>query len=101
MREFGPTPFPAFSGAAIVGVRALGSLYVPDSVLAAVKAQDMSLLRTFDDESTTPDEEPETPEGDTSDPEAVAVTDEPREHSARSIPLRTRIRAARIAREWE
>lgn len=102
MREFGPTPFPAFSGASIVGVRALGALYMPDSVVAAVKAHDMSLLRTFDG-STTPEEEPETPIGDTSSPEeaeAVALTDEPREHSARSS-LRSRIRVARITRGLE
>lgn len=98
MREFGPTPFPAFPGAAITGVRA-------QQVLGALLAGPAD-LQTFLQRSTTLDTEPEsptvdTPDPDTSETEAVEQTDEPHQHSARSIPLRTRIRAARIARGWE
>jgi HK97 family phage prohead protease len=96
MREFGPTPFPAFTGAAIMGIRA-------QQVMSALISDPLKVdafLREYD-QSTTPDGEPETTtdEGDTSE-EAVAVTEEPRPHSARSS-LRNRIRAARIIREME
>lgn len=89
MHEFGPTPFPAFSGAAIVGARS--------DVLGALR----HLLQ-----DSTPSEEPEIPEGDTSDPaepveEAVDDADSPQQRAARLIPLRTRIRAARITRGME
>lgn len=84
MREFGPTPFPNYVGAEIVGVRAalahlagVGGLQLPAST------------------GTTPGEpDPRA----TSEEEAGATAEEPQQHSAR---LRAHIRAARIARHME
>jgi HK97 family phage prohead protease len=96
MREFGPTPFPAYAGAAITGVRAQQLL---GTLLTAPAEKVHEFLAQFDG-STTPQAEPETPPADTSeDAEAVEPTDEPGDHSARS--LRSHIRAARIARGME
>lgn len=84
MHEFGPTPMPAFAGASIVGVRA--------QLLT-------ELMRTYDGLST-PEEDSDildgTPLGGPAD-----KTEDPREHSSRSIPLSVRIRAAKIARGME
>ena len=100
MREFGPTPFPAFAGAAITGVRA-------DLALAALIAAPAERRAALLDQLSTPlpdeaDSEPvDTPTPDEG-PDGVEQTEEaPEKHSARSIPLATRIRAAKIARGWE
>lgn len=99
MREFGPTPFPAFAGAAITGVRA-------DLALAALLAAPADRMTALLNRLSTPlDDEADDQEIDTPDPEGgpdgVALTEEAHKHSARSIPLSMRIRAARIARGWE
>lgn len=97
MREFGPTPFPAFAGAAITGVRA--------SLLGTLMATSTEQLQAMLAGSTHPDGEPDPEDDGTSDliegAGAAGTAGEPQPHSARSIPLGTRVRAARIARGME
>jgi HK97 family phage prohead protease len=90
MREFGPTPFPAFVGAAIAGVRAQQML----GALLAGQQPQMNGLTTPSEAAADDSDTPDSPDG-------VGPTDEALLHSARSIPLATRIRAARITRGWE
>ncbi len=98
LREFGPTALPQFPEAAVLGTRAEQVL---EALLAAPSDRALAFLQQFEG-LTTPDVEPEAPTPDTpASAGAVEVTDEPPVHSARSIPLRTRVRAARIARGWE
>jgi HK97 family phage prohead protease len=103
MREFGPTPFPAFAGAAITGVRADLTLA---ALLAAPAERRAEMLSQLDRLSPPLAEEPGSEDSfgtpDLEDPEVPEQTDEsPSRPSARSIPLSMRIRAARIARGWE
>lgn len=80
MREFGPTPFPAFATADIVGVRA-------------------ALLGGAQPDPPEDDEDDGTPAADQEvDTDAAAETEAPPRHARSIIPLRTRIRAARITR---
>jgi HK97 family phage prohead protease len=100
MREFGPTPFPAFTNAAITGVRAQQML---GALLAAPADRRAALL----DQLATPLDEVDPAGldidtlGESEDPVEQPQTDDPPPRHSRSIPLRTRIRAARIARGWE
>jgi HK97 family phage prohead protease len=102
MREFGPTPFPAFAGAAITGVRAEQVL---TALLTAPAERRQALLDQLDElaprlDATDPgsSQDIDPPAG----PDIVEETeDSPSRPSARSIPLSMRIRAARIARGWE
>jgi HK97 family phage prohead protease len=100
MREFGPTPFPAFAGAAITGVRA-------DLALAALLSAPAGRRAALLDQLSTPlpdeadGDEVDTPDPD-EEPEGVEQTEEaPEKHSARSIPLSVRARAFKIARGLE
>jgi HK97 family phage prohead protease len=100
MREFGPTPFPAFAGAAITGVRAqqiLGSLLTAPAEQRATMLDHLATLGSGQD----PVEE----EIDGTADEALAapdVTEDPApRHSRSMIPLSMRVRAARIVRGWE
>jgi HK97 family phage prohead protease len=99
MREFGPTPFPAFAGAAITGIRAqqvLGALLTaPAERRAALLDQLTTPLAEVDSDQVEDDGTPAQPD------DAVPVTDDPAPRHSRSIPLSMRIRAARIARGWE
>jgi phage head maturation protease len=91
MREFGPTPFPAYANAAITGVRAQQML---GALLTAPADQRTALLNGL----FTPQEAIailDTPE----ETEDVELTDEAPRHSARS--LSQRIRMARIIRGME
>lgn len=102
MREFGPTPFPAFAGAAITGIRAqqvLGALLTAPADRRAALLDELDHLATPLDEVDPADVDTTgTPE----DPDpAEPVTEDPAPRHSRSIPLSTRIRAARIARGWE
>jgi HK97 family phage prohead protease len=103
MREFGPTPFPAFSGAAITGVRAQQVL---GALLTAPAERRVALLQQLDD-LVTPEEldVPQDPAEATADTPAEgpagATTEDPATRHSRSIPLASRIRAARIARGME
>jgi HK97 family phage prohead protease len=97
IREFGPTAVPQFPEAAILGTRAQQVLRM---LLANPTDETLSYLHQFEG-LTTPDGEPEDLTSDTSDEAEAVETEEPHPHSARSIPLSTRIRAARIARGWE
>jgi phage head maturation protease len=100
MREFGPTPFPAFTGAAITGVRADLALA---ALIAAPAGRRMALL----DQLSPPLEENEEPDSDdtgTPGPDgAQRVPDQTEEPpsmpSARS--LHARIRAFKIAKGLE
>lgn len=94
MREYGPAVFAANVGAAILGTRAEQFIR---TLLATPTDERLDWLAQFEG-LTTPPAEPEaqlvaTPSG------AGESTEEPREHSARS--LRSHIRAARIARNME
>jgi phage head maturation protease len=102
MREFGPTPFPAFAGAAITGVRAqqvLGALLsAPADRRAALLDQLDHLATPLDEADPAEVENADTPD----DPDAAGpVTEDPAPGHSRSVPLGMRIRAARIARGWE
>lgn len=94
MREFGPTPFPAFATAAITGIR------TEQFVRALLETPpDKRLDWLQQSEGLTTPLEPEvlplgTPSG------AAGQVEEPPEHSARPS-LRQHIRAARIARWME
>jgi HK97 family phage prohead protease len=99
MREYGPAVFAAYKDAAILGTRAEQFIR---TLLETPPDKRLDWLQQFEG-LTTPLVDPEaltigTPDG------PAELTEDPPElarHSARSIPLRTRIRAARIAREWE
>jgi HK97 family phage prohead protease len=93
MHEFGPTPFPAFAGAAITGVRAQQML---GALLGASTEQRLAMLAEIEGLATPLPADPADPEDGTPDPGPAEQTDDSREHSARS--LRARIHAARIAR---
>jgi HK97 family phage prohead protease len=102
MREFGPTPFPAFAGAAITGIRAqqvLGALLTAPADRRAALLDQLDQLATPLDEADPADvdtiDTPEPPDG------VEPVTEDPAPSHSRSIPLSTRVRAARIARGWE
>jgi HK97 family phage prohead protease len=87
MHEFGPTPVPAFAGAAIVGVRAM-QMY-------------QGLATPLD-----PSRDPAAQHADTPPEQGgpVEETEDPQrsqQHSVRSMPLATRIRLAKIARGME
>ncbi|WP_030487275.1 HK97 family phage prohead protease [Micromonospora chokoriensis] len=102
MREFGPTPFPAFAGAAITGVRAQQVL---GALLTAPAERRQALLDQLD-RLTPPLAEVDPDSLDHVDPPEVpdtveATEDSPSRPSARSVPLSTRIRAARLTRGWE
>lgn len=94
MREYGPATFAAYPDAAIVGVRAQQML---GALLSAPLEQSRNLLEQYRG-LTTPVAEPGTLT-DTPDPGAVEKTEEPHQHSARS--LAQRISAARRARGME
>lgn len=95
LREMGPTAIPAYAGAEILGHRA--ELFLR-ALLAADPSERLRLIQQYEGlepllrESDGPRG---TPVG------AAAQADEPAHHSARPMPLRTRIRAARIARGME
>ena len=95
MREYGPAVFAAYKDASILGTRA--ELFIR-TLLETPSDRRLAFLEQFEG-LTTPFEEPEAPTLDT--PPGAVVTDEPLTHSARSIPLGTRIRAARIVRHME
>jgi HK97 family phage prohead protease len=112
LREYGPTLLPNYGGArgaAILGTRAEVFLR---ALLATPPEERLTFLERYDYEGlTTADGQPEALNRDTPAEGAVATVDEPTDtgdgagHSARrhshSIPLRTRIRVARIRRGME
>lgn len=101
MREFGPTPFPAFSGAAITGVRAQALL---GALLDAPAERRAALLQQLDDlvtpeELDVPRDPAEVTDGTPEGP-ADAPTDDPAPSHSRSN-LNARIRAFKIAKGLE
>ena len=103
MREFGPTPFPAFTGAAITGIRAQALL---GALLDAPADRRAALLQQFDDlvtphELDSPADPAEVIDGTPDEGPADAPTDDPAPRHSRSLPLAQRIRAARLTRGWE
>jgi HK97 family phage prohead protease len=101
MREFGPTPFPAFTGAAITGVRAQQVL---SALLTAPAERRVALLQQLDD-LATPEEldVPQDPAEVTADTPAEgpagATTEDPAPSHSRS--LNARIRGFMIAKGLE
>jgi hypothetical protein len=100
-----PTPFPAFAGAAITGVRAQQVL---GALLTAPAERRQALLDQLDHLATPLDEvDPDHVDADTPQPDeapdsvepAPTDNDPPSRHSARS--LASRIRAARVTRGME
>jgi len=90
LREYGPTPFPAYEGAEVLGVRAQSFL----ATLLAKSGEDrLSFLQNYSAGTPLEPSASTTPDG------AGDLIEEPREHSARS--LQQRIRAARIIRQME
>jgi HK97 family phage prohead protease len=101
MREFGPTPFPAFSGAAITGVRAQQVL---GALLTAPAERRVALLQQLDDlvtpeELDAPQDPAEVTDGTPDEGPAAAPTDDPAPSHSRS--LNARIRAFKIAKGLE
>jgi HK97 family phage prohead protease len=101
MREFGPTPFPAYTGAAITGIRAQQVL---GALLTAPAERRMTLLQQLDD-LVTPEEldaaqDPaEATDGTPDEGPADITTEDPAPSHSRS--LHARIRAFKIARGLE
>ena len=93
MREYGPAVFAAYEGAAILGTRAEQFIR---TLLDTPPDKRLAWLEQFEG-LTTPVEPEALPVG-TPAVGAAELAEEPREHSARSMSLRTRIRAARIVR---
>lgn len=101
MTEFGPTPFPAFAEAAIVGLRAQQLL---TRLVAADPSQLRTLLGELDQLATLPDADPDSFElSGTSgnDPAGAAADTPPLGPSPRRAHLNARIRAAFVARGLE
>jgi len=96
MREYGPAVFAAYKDAAILGTRAEQFIR---TLLETPADRRFEFLEQFEG-LTTPFMDPEVPTIGTPTVPA-GTTDDSREHSARSIPLAQRIRAARIARHME
>jgi HK97 family phage prohead protease len=96
MREYGPAVFAAYEGAAILGTRAEQFIR---ALLDTPAAKRLAWLEQFEG-ATTPREPEPLPVG-TPAAGAAALVDEPGNHSARPMSLRTRIRAARIVRGME
>jgi HK97 family phage prohead protease len=94
LREFGPTALPSFNDAEIVGVRA--QQYLRALLTAKPDDRVAQWLQQFEGTEPLafgePDAFPATPLG------AGDLAEEPHQHSARSMSLRTRVHAARIAR---
>jgi HK97 family phage prohead protease len=88
MREYGPAALAAYEGADIIGVRSLGAL------LGLNETQRLALLQHLGGATLL---EPGRPLSATPS-RAGDLVEEPREHSARPMSLRTRVHAARIAR---
>lgn len=92
MREYGPAVFAAYEGAAILGTRAEQFIR---TLLETPPDHRLAWLEQFEGLTTPPGADPEAlPPALLTDP--PALTDDSREHSARSLHLR--IRAARIVR---
>jgi HK97 family phage prohead protease len=101
MREYGPAVFAAYKGAEILGTRAEQFIR---SLLSTPPDERLAFLEQFEG-LTTPvvDSEaliPGTPDG-SAEEQAEDSPELAARHSARPIPLRTRIRAARIVRGME
>jgi HK97 family phage prohead protease len=95
LREYGPTPFPAYADAAVVGVRSLLAGLWPGLSLSATPTDDPD-----GDEDIVANEADPEPAADGTPPDDGAAADEPpseqtEEHSSRHEQLVSRIRAAR------
>lgn len=99
MREYGPAVFAAYKEAAILGTRA--EQFVR-ALLGTPPEARLDWLKQFEGLTTQLTADPDVPILGTPDGPAEKVEDSPAlaRHSARPS-LRTRIRVARITREWE
>lgn len=96
MREYGPAVFAAYTDAAILGTRS-ADLFMRALLQSPSKVAEF--LSQFEG-LTTPNRDPEAFTSDTSPAGELVSTDDPTHsrHSARSNPLRDRIKAARVER---
>jgi HK97 family phage prohead protease len=93
MREFGPTPTPAYDAAAIIGVRAL--VQSIEGLSTAERAELIALLRDATDLRSSTPEEPV----DLDTPTGAVLSDEPHDGALRSTPITPQERIARIKRQ--
>lgn len=103
MREFGPTPFPAFAGAAITGVRAqqvLGALLTAPAERRVALLQQLDDLVTPEQLEAAADSAQDPTTGTPTEGPADATTDDPAPRHSRSN-LNARIRAFKIAKGLE
>jgi HK97 family phage prohead protease len=100
LREYGPTPFPAYADAELVGVRSMLTGMALPALLSATREAAARAESGIDPDEATRAVADEPEDSDTSAPTAEVVTDEPPadgEHSSRDSLLR-RIAAAKTAR---
>ncbi len=95
MREYGPAVFAAYQAAAILGTRAEQFIR---ALMDTPTDKRLAWLEQFEGVTTPLEPEP-LPVGTPT--RAAELAEEPREHSARPMSLRTHIRAARIVRGME
>jgi len=106
LREYGPTPFPSYIGAGVVGVRSLLAglglpAFLPATLTLDPTADDLTEAGMTPEEAVAAVEETEPTDSDTP-PDDGAVADEPpspeETHSSRHDQLKTRIHALKADR---
>jgi HK97 family phage prohead protease len=100
LREYGPTPFPAYADAELVGVRSMLTGMALPALLSATREAAARAESGIDPDEATRAVADEPEDSDTSAPTVEVVTDEPPadgEHSSRDSLLR-RIAAAKTTR---
>jgi phage head maturation protease len=104
LREYGPTPFPAYAEAAVVGMRAGLAAQLLSSLAPGERAQLATLLRDDapPDAPQDADSSDDQPSPDAPDDSGLVADDSPpseeEEHSSRHDQLVTRIRALKADR---
>jgi phage head maturation protease len=98
LREYGPTPFPAYDLAVVTGMRAENAAHLLNTLDPTERAQLIELLRDGTP-LDTPEEEPSTePLSSDTSPDGEAVTDEPPEgHSSRDQEMARHVILQQIA----
>jgi HK97 family phage prohead protease len=99
LREYGPTPFPAYADAAIVGMRSLMAGLWPGLTLSATRYEDTEddAVRTVTEDEPTADGTPPDDGAATDEPPTPATETGDGEHSSRHEQLVSRIREAYAA----
>jgi hypothetical protein len=98
LREYGPTPFPAYDLAVVTGMRAENAAHLLNTLDPTERAQLIELLRDGTP-LDTPEEEPSTePLSSDTSSDGEAVTDEPPEgHSSRDQEMARHVILQQIA----